>query len=161
MVDPLGGSWFIEKLTDEIEKKTEEYFSEIDDLGGVVSAIEQGYQQREISKAASIYQNKIDNNKRVVVGVNKFINDGSEIDIPILEIDARAEQSQMEKLDYLKNNRDQKKVENSLKEIVKTCKTGENLVPVIINAAKSYCTLGEIVVAMKTEFGEWHENSVF
>ena len=82
-------------------------------------------------------------------------------DIPILEIDARAEQNQMEKLALLKKNRDQKKVENSLKEIVRTCKTGENLVPVIINAAKSYCTLGEIVGAMKTEFGEWHENSVF
>ena len=84
-------------------------------MGGVVSAIEHGYQQREISKSASIYQNKIDNNKRVVVGVNKFINDDKEIDIPILEIDARAEQSQMEKLDHLKKNRNQKKVENSLK----------------------------------------------
>ena len=161
VVDPLGGSWFIEKLTDEIEEKTEEYFSEIDNLGGVVSAIEQGYQQREISKAASIYQNKIDNNKRIVVGVNKFINDEKEVDIPILEIDARAEQSQMEKLHRLTNSRNQKKVDNSLKEIIKTCKNGNNLVPVIIDAAKSYCTLGEIVGAMKTEFGEWQENSVF
>ena len=161
VVDPLGGSWFLEKLTDEMEEKTEEYFSEIDDLGGVIDAIEQGYQQREISKSASIYQDKIDNNKRVVVGVNKFINDEKEIDIPILEIDTRAEQSQMEKLDQLIKNRDRRQVKNSLKQIIETCQSGDNLMPVIINAAKSYCTLGEIVDAMKTEFGEWQENSVF
>ena len=161
VVDPLGGSWFLEKLTDEMEGKTEEYFSEIDDLGGVIDAIEQGYQQREISKSASIYQDKIDNNKRVVVGVNKFINDEKEIDIPILEIDTRAEQSQMEKLDQLIKNRDRQQVKNSLKQIIETCQSGDNLMPVIINAAKSYCTLGEIVDAMKTEFGEWQENSVF
>ena len=161
VVDPLGGSWFLENLTDEMEVKTEEYFSEIDDLGGVIPAIEQGYQQREISKAASIYQDKIDNNKRIVVGVNKFINDEKEIDIPILEIDTRAEQSQLEKLDQLKRNRDQKEVENSLKQIRKTCQTGDNLMPIIINAVKVYCTLGEIVDAMKTEFGEWQESSIF
>ncbi len=161
VVDPLGGSWFLEKLTDEMEEKTEEYFSEIDDLGGVIHAIEQGYQQREISKSASIYQDKIDNNKRVVVGVNKFINDEKEIDIPILEIDTRAERSQMEKLDQLIKNRDRRQVKNSLKQIIETCQSGDNLMPVIINAAKSYCTLGEIVDAMKTEFGEWQENSVF
>ena len=161
VVDPLGGSWFLENLTGEMEVKTEEYFSEIDDLGGVIPAIEQGYQQREISKAASIYQDKIDNNKRIVVGVNKFINDEKEIDIPILEIDTRAEQSQLEKLDQLKRNRDQKQVENSLKQIRKTCQTGDNLMPIIINAVKAYCTLGEIVDAMKTEFGEWQESSIF
>ena len=161
VVDPLGGSWFLENLTDEMEEKTEEYFLEIDDLGGVIPAIEQGYQQREISKSASIYQDKIDNNKRVVVGVNKFINDEKEIDIPILEIDTRAEQSQMEKLDQLIKNRDQQQVKNSLKQIIETCQSGHNLMPIIINAAKSYCTLGEIVDAIKTEFGEWQENSVF
>jgi methylmalonyl-CoA mutase N-terminal domain/subunit len=161
VVDPLGGSWFLENLTDEMEEKTEEYFLEIDDLGGVIPAIEQGYQQREISKSASIYQDKIDNNKRVVVGVNKFINDEKEIDIPILEIDTRAEQNQMEKLDQLIKNRDQQQVKNSLKQIIETCQSGDNLMPIIINAAKSYCTLGEIVDAMKTEFGEWQENSVF
>ena len=161
VVDPLGGSWFIENLTDEIEEKTENYFSEINNLGGVVSAIEQGYQQREISKAASIYQHKIDNNKRIVVGVNEFINDQQDIDIPILEIDTRAEQNQIEKLNQLKNNRDPKEVERSLKEIKKACKNGDNLVPLIVNSAKAYCTLGEIVETMKAEFGEWQESSFF
>ena len=161
VVDPLGGSWFIENLTDEIEEKTENYFSEINNLGGVVSAIEQGYQQREISKAASIYQQKIDNNKRIVVGVNEFINDQQNIDIPILEIDTRAEQNQIEKLNQLKNNRDSKEVERSLKEIKKACQNGDNLVPLIVNSAKAYCTLGEIVETMKAEFGEWQESSFF
>ena len=161
VVDPLGGSWLIERLTDEMEEKVEEYFLEIDDLGGVISSIEQGYQQREISKAASIYQDKIDNNQRIVVGINKFINDDNEVDIPILEIDIRAEQSQMNKLNQLKKNRDQQQVENSLQEIRKTCQSGDNLLPIIINAAKVYCTLGEIVDAMKLEFGEWQERSVF
>ena len=161
VVDPLGGSWFIENLTDEIEEKTENYFSEINNLGGVVSAIEQGYQQREISKAASIYQHKIDNNKRIVVGVNEFINDQQDIDIPILEIDTRAEQNQIEKLNQLKNNRDPKEVERSLKEIKKACQNGDNLVPLIVNSAKAYCTLGEIVETMKAEFGEWQESSFF
>jgi len=161
VVDPLGGSWFIEKLTDEIEEKTENYLTEINNLGGVVSSIEQGYQQREISKAASIYQDKIDNNKRIVVGVNEFINDQQDIDIPILEIDTRAEQNQIEKLNQIKNNRDSKEVERSLKEIKKACQNGDNLVPLIINSAKAYCTLGEIVKTMKAEFGEWQESSIF
>ena len=161
VVDPLGGSWFIENLTDEIEEKTENYFSEINNLGGVVSAIEQGYQQREISKAASIYQHKIDNNKRIVVGVNEFINDQQDIDIPILEIDTRAEQNQIEKLNQLKNNRDPKEAERSLIEIKKACQNGDNLVPLIVNSAKAYCTLGEIVKTMKAEFGEWQESSFF
>ena len=161
VVDPLGGSWFIENLTNEIEEETEKYFNEINNLGGVVSAIEQGYQQREISKAASIYQHKIDNNKRIVVGVNEFINDQQDIDIPILEIDTRAEQNQIEKLSQLKNNRDPKEVERSLVEIKKACKNGDNLVPLIVNSAKAYCTLGEIIKTMKAEFGEWQESSPF
>ena len=161
VVDPLGGSWYIEKITDEMEEKAEEYFSEIDDLGGVISSIEQGFQQREISKSASIYQNKIDNNNRIVVGVNKFINDDKEVDIPILEIDTRAEQSQIQKLNQLKKNREQHNVKNSLKEISKACQTGDNLLPIIINAAKVYCTIGEIVDAMKSEFGEWQESAIF
>ncbi len=161
VVDPLGGSWLIESLTNEIEKKAEVYFSEINKLGGVVSAIEQGYQQKEISRAASIYQDKIDNNKRIVVGVNEFINDQKGIDIPILEIDNRAEQNQLKKLDQLKKNRDPREVKKSLNEISIACKNGDNLVPIIIKSAKAYCTLGEIVETMKCEYGEWQESTFF
>ena len=161
VVDPLGGSWFVEQLTNDLEQKAEEYFNEIDDIGGVIPAIEQGYQQREIAKSASEYQSKVDNKDRVVVGVNKFANENEEVDIPILEIDTRAEKNQMEILSLVKNNRDDMSVKNSLERITKACSTNDNLVIPIIEAAKNYCTLGEIVEAIKVEFGEWSESSVF
>ena len=161
VVDPLGGSWFVEQLTNDLEQKAEEYFNEIDDIGGVIPAIEQGYQQREIAKSASEYQSKVDNDERVVVGVNKFANENEEIDIPILEIDTRAEKNQMEMLSLVKNNRDNISVKNSLEHITRACSTNDNLVVPIIKAAKNYCTLGEIVEAIKVEFGEWSESSVF
>jgi len=161
VVDPLGGSWFVEQLTNDLEQKAEEYFNEIDDIGGVIPAIEQGYQQREIAKSASEYQSKVDSKERVVVGVNKFANENEEVDIPILEIDTRAEKNQMEILSLVKNNRDDICVKKSLKHITEACRTKDNLVIPIIEAAKNYCTLGEIVEAIKAEFGEWSESSVF
>ena len=161
VVDPLGGSWFVEQLTNDLEQKAEEYFNEIDSIGGVIPAIEQGYQQREIAKSASEYQSKVDNGERVVVGVNKFANENEEIDIPILEIDTRAEKNQMETLSIVKNNRDNISVKNSLEKITRACSTNDNLVVPIIKAAKNYCTLGEIVEAIKVEFGEWSESSAF
>ena len=144
-----------------MENKAEEYFKEIDDMGGVISAIENGYQQREIGKSASNFQNNVDKNERVVVGVNDFINENEDIDIPILEIDTRAEKNQMERLIQIKSSRDSTLASNLLDSITKACKNGDNLVPPIIDAAKNYCTMGEIVEAMKLEFGEWTENSVF
>jgi len=161
VVDPLGGSWFVEKLTNDLEQKAEEYFNEIDDIGGVIPAIEQGYQQREIAKSASEYQSKVDSKKRVVVGINKFVNENEEVDIPILEIDTRAEKNQIEILSLVKKNRDDICVKKSLEHITKVCSTKDNLVIPIIEAAKNYCTLGEIVEAIKVEFGEWSESSAF
>ena len=161
VVDPLGGSWYIEKLTDDVEHKAEEYFSEIEALGGVVPAIEQGFFQREIAKSASDYQNKVDEGKRIVVGVNKFVKDNEEIDIPILEIGSEAGQDQLKKLSELKKNRDNKNVEDAISKIRKACKEETNLMYPIIDAAKKYVTLGEIVHALKGEFGEWQESAVF
>ena len=161
VVDPLGGSWFIEHLTDEIEKDVEEYFEEINNLGGVIPAIEQGYFQREIAKSASEYQRKVDENKRIVVGVNKFVKENEELDIPVLEIDPNAVNKQLEKLKILKKSRNNTAVSSSLKSIRRACKTNENLMPVLISAAKSHVTLGEIITEMKKEFGEWQENTGF
>ncbi len=161
VVDPLGGSWFIENLTDEIEKDVEEYFEEINNLGGVIPAIEQGYFQREIAKSASEYQRKVDENKRIVVGVNKFVKENEELDIPVLEIDPNAVNKQLEKLKILKKSRNNTAVSSSLKSIRRACKTNENLMPVLISAAKSHVTLGEIITEMKKEFGEWQENTGF
>jgi methylmalonyl-CoA mutase N-terminal domain/subunit len=161
VVDPLGGSYFIENLTDKIEEKAETYFTEIDNLGGVINAIEDGYFQREISMAASDYQSKIDNKDRIVVGVNKFVNKNEEIDIPILEISSKIEKKQKAKLASLKKNRSSKKVQSKLEVITETCKGNSNLMVPVIEAAKEGATLGEIVTAMKTVFGEWEESSTF
>ena len=161
VVDPLGGSWFIEELTDKIEEDAEQYFQEIENIGGVIPAIEQGYFQREIARAASGYQSKLDSNQRIMVGVNRFVKDDEEIDIPILEIGAEAGEGQRQKLADMKNSRDETKVQETLFEIQEASKNGDNLMPPIINAAKAYVTMGEIVVAMKAEFGEWQETAVF
>ena len=161
VVDPLGGSWFIEELTDKIEDDAEQYFQEIENIGGVIPAIEQGYFQREIGRAASGYQSKLDSNQRIMVGVNRFVKEDEEVDIPILEIGAEAGEVQRQKLANMKNSRDETKAQETLFEIQEACKNGDNLMPPIIKAAKAYVTMGEIVVAMKAEFGEWQETAVF
>jgi methylmalonyl-CoA mutase N-terminal domain/subunit len=161
VVDPLGGSWFIEELTDKIEEDAEQYFQEIENIGGVIPAIEQGYFQREIARAASGYQSKLDSNQRIMVGVNRFVKDDEEIDIPILEIGAEAGEGQRQKLANMKNSRDETKAQETLFEIQEACKNGDNLMLPIIKAAKAYVTMGEIVVAMKAEFGEWQETAAF
>ena len=161
VVDPLGGSWYIEKLTDEIELKAEEYFSQIESIGGVIPAIEQGFFQREIAKSAADYQRKVDEGKRIVVGVNEFIKENEEIDIPILEIGSEAGDDQLKKLLELRNNRNNENVKMRILKIREACNNGSNLMQPIIDAAKEYATLGEIVDVLKAEFGEWHETAVF
>ena len=161
VVDPLGGSWYLEKLTDEIEEEAESYFKEIENIGGVIPAIEQGYFQREIARSASEYQEKVDKNKRIVVGVNDFVKDNEEIDIPILEISSKSADDQIKSLEKLKNSRDELALQNSLNEVAIACKNNLNLVEPIIKAAKHYATIGEIVQKMKGEFGEWQESAVF
>jgi len=161
VVDPLGGSWYVEKLTDKIEKKAEVYFDEIENLGGVISAIEQGFFQREIAKSASEYQTKVDKKQRLVVGVNKFVKEDEEIDIPILNIGSEIQKNQLSKLKELKHSRNESDVNNALLKIKKICKGDTNLMPSIIKAAKKHATLGEIITAMKSEFGEWEETAIF
>ncbi|MDC0480226.1 methylmalonyl-CoA mutase family protein [Candidatus Marinimicrobia bacterium] len=161
VVDPLGGSYFIEELTDKIEAQAEQYFTQIENLGGVIPAIEQGYFQREIARAASDYQSKLDSHQRIMVGVNKFVKEDEEIDIPILEIGSEAGTGQRKKLADMKKSRDESNAQAMLVEIQDACKNGNNLMPPIIKAAKAYVTMGEIVIAMKAEFGEWQESAVF
>ena len=127
----------------------------------MIPAIEQGFFQREIARAASDYQSKLDSNQRIMVGVNRFVKEDEEIDIPILEIGGEAGTGQRQKLADLKKSRNETKVQATLLEIQEACKNGNNLMPPIIEAAKVYVTMGEIVVAMKAEFGEWQESAVF
>ena len=161
VADPLGGSWFVENLTDKIEEEANKYFKEIDSLGGVVNAIEKGYFQYEISRSASIHQKKIDNNELIHVGVNDFIKSDEKIDIPILEIGRDVEKYQKKKIASLRKSRNNDSVEKSLSKVEESCKNGNNLLPPIIEAVKAGATMGEIVITMKKEFGEWNETSVF
>jgi methylmalonyl-CoA mutase N-terminal domain/subunit len=161
VIDPLGGSWYIESLTDKLEGAAETYFKQIDDLGGVIPAIELGFFQREIAKAASEYQQLVDDKRRIVVGVNEFVKDNEKIEIPILEIGSEAEDKQINAITDLKETRDNVLVEKKLDNIKKACKANDNIMPPIIEAAKAYATLGEIVEAMKEVFGEWQETSIF
>ena len=161
VADPLGGSFFIESLTDQLENDAENYFKEIDDLGGVIPAIEKGYFQYEISRSASSHQKKIDNKELIHVGVHDYIKNDEEIDIPILEIGKEAEDLQKKSIMALKNERNQQKVHDSLLDIKDAAQGCKNLLPPIIEAAKSLATMGEIVESLKQEFGEWNETSVF
>ena len=161
VADPLGGSWFVESLTDHMETEAEKYFEEIENLGGVIPAIEKGYFQREIAYAASEYQQKIDDKELIHVGVNDFIKEDEEIEISLLEIGDEAENVQMESLTKLRKERDENMVQKALSRIQEACANSDNIMPPIIEASKAFATMGEIVVAMKAEFGEWQEAAVF
>ena len=160
VVDPLGGSWYVEELTDKMEKEAYNYFSKIDDLGGVIPAIEMGYFQREIAEAASDYQRRVDSKRRIVVDVNEFSKNNEEIEIPILEIRKEVEREQIEGLKSLREKRNEETVDAKLKSITDACSTKDNLIPLIIDAGQSHATLGEIVDSMKVVFGEWQETAV-
>jgi len=160
VVDPLGGGWFIESLTDRLEESAEQYFTQIENLGGVIPAIEQGYFQKEIAKAAADYQRKVDHKQRIVVGVNEFTKPGEKIDIPILKLGKESEVNQITAIKKIREKRDNQHANNSLKKIGKACQNGGNVMEPIIQAAKADVTLGEIVQKMKDVFGEWQETAV-
>ena len=161
VADPLGGSWFVESLTDQIEEEANKYFDEIASIGGVIPAIEEGYFQYEISRSASSHQKKIDTNELIHVGVNDYIKADEKIDIPILEIGRDVEDYQNKKISSLRKSRDSKNVNNALLKVKKSCIDGDNLLPPIIESVKTGATMGEIVITMKEVFGEWNETSVF
>ncbi len=161
VTDPLGGSYFIESLTDSMEAQANAIFDEIDSLGGVVNAIEIGYFQRLISEAAYRYQLEVDRKEKVVVGVNEFVDQDEKIEIPILTISPDVEKRQVERLAALKAGRSNADVENCLKEIREAAESGSNLMPVFVKAAHHYVTLGEMVQELREVFGIYEENAVF
>ena len=160
VVDPLGGGWFIESLTDRLEEFAEQYFTKIENLGGVIPAIEQGYFQKEIAKAAADYQRKVDHKQRIVVGVNEFEKPGEKIEIPILKLGKESEENQIAAINKIREKRDNQYANDSLKQIGEACQNGGNVMAPIIQAAKADVTLGEIVQKMKDIFGEWQETAV-
>ena len=160
VADPLGGSWYIEDLTNKMEKGVYDYFNEINNQGGVIDCIENGYFQKEIADSSSEYNSKVERNERYVVGINKYVSENENIDIPILKISEKVEKKQIEKLNKVKRERNNKAVNEKLRKIKEACLNNDNLVPLIIDAALEYATLGEIVNTMKEHFGEWQEKSI-
>ncbi|MDX9924875.1 MAG: methylmalonyl-CoA mutase family protein [Ignavibacteriaceae bacterium] len=160
-VDPLGGSYFIESLTNTMEEKANKIFNEIELFGGVIPAIEAGYFQKEISNAAYRYQKEFERKEKIIVGVNEFIEENEKIDIPILVIPPGVEKKQMDELNRLKAERDNDKVELCLKEISYAIENDINIMPSLINAAENYVTMGEMVSRMKVHFGIYEESAVF
>ena len=161
VADPLGGSYFIEKLTDDMEKEAEKYFEMIDAQGGVIECIENGFFQREISKAAYEYQVELDKKEKIVVGVNEFVEQNEKIDIPILQISKEVEEMQVKKIKELKASRNIKDVENSLEDLKNAAEKGLNLMPSVLNCARKYVTVGEMCSTLKEVFGVYQENAVF
>ena len=161
VIDPLGGSWYVESLTDKLEAEAEDYFRKVDEMGGVISAIEDGYFQREIARSAFEYEKKINEKSRIVVGVNDFIKEDEKIEIPILEIGTDTEENQNASLVRLREERDFQAVAAALANVEASASSEQNLLPPIIEAAHAGASLGEIVTAMKKVFGEWNETPAF
>ncbi len=160
-VDPLGGSYFIESLTNKMEEQANKIFDEIDSLGGVINAIEVGYFQKEIADSAYRYQKELERKEKIIVGVNDFVEENEKIDIPILQISPEVELKQKKRLADLRQSRNQQAVENSLKEITQAVVDNKNIMPPLINAAKNYVTLGEMVTELKKHFGVYEESVIF
>ncbi|RKY97188.1 MAG: methylmalonyl-CoA mutase [Ignavibacteriae bacterium] len=160
-VDPLGGSYFVEALTDKMEKGANLIFDQVDAMGGVIPAIENGYFQKQIADAAYRYQQELERKEKFIVGVNEFVEDENKIEIPLLTISPEVEIEQKKRMAEIKLSRNQQDVEKCLKEIREAGESGTNLMPVFIKAAHNYVTLGEMVGELKGIFGTYEEIAVF
>jgi len=153
-VDPLGGSYYIESLTNQIVQRAEEYIKKIDEMGGAVKAIEKGFIQREIQDSAYRYQKEIEEGQRVVVGVNRFKVEET-IKSKILRVDPKVREVQIQRLRELRKERDNSRVKSALDRLGKAAEGKENLMPFIFEAVKAYATLGEICDVLRSVFGEY------
>ncbi len=159
-IDPLGGSYFLERLTDQMEEQAMAYIRKIDALGGIVRAIDRGYPQREIAEAAYRYQLLDDRGEKTVVGVNKYVMP-QEAPVEYLKIDEAIEREQTERVKRLKASRDPSKVERRLKQLADACRNGQNVMPVLVDAVKDYVSLGEISDVYRQVFGLYREPIIF
>jgi methylmalonyl-CoA mutase N-terminal domain/subunit len=160
-IDPLGGSYFLENLTDQMEEETYKYFDKIESLGGVIAAIDKGFFQKEIADAAYKYQKEIEKKDRVIVGVNDYLLKDEDLSIPLLKMDPEGEVRQFQRLKKMRAERDNGKWEKSLEKLRAAAEGDENLMPYILDAAKAYATLGEICDTMRDVFGEYEEPPLF
>jgi methylmalonyl-CoA mutase N-terminal domain/subunit len=159
-IDPLGGSYFMERLTDRMEEEAEAYFGRIESYGGVIPAIEAGFFQKEIADAAFRNQQELDQRRRIMVGVNDFVSDGDE-DLEILRIPASLEQEQAERVREVRRRRDAAAASRALDQLRRAAGSPtENLMPYVLDAVRAYCTEGEIMGAMVDVFGLYTEKAI-
>jgi methylmalonyl-CoA mutase N-terminal domain/subunit len=157
-VDPLGGSYFVEALTNEVEAGAWDYIRKIDSMGGMVAAIERSYPQREIAEASYHYQMELDKKEKIMVGVNDFVSE--EKPLEILQIDETVAHRQAARLTKLRVERSQEEVNRTLASLRKAAQGKDNLMPAIYAAVKAYATLGEICDAMRATFGSYEETAI-
>jgi methylmalonyl-CoA mutase N-terminal domain/subunit len=156
VADPVGGSYYIEDLTNQIERGAQDYIDRIDSMGGTLSAIEQGFIQAEIQNAAYAFQQSVERGETVVVGVNKFRQ--AEENPPVtFRMDPALERSQIERLRDLRASRDASHVDHTLTDLERAARGSDNLMPRIVAACEAYATVGEISDRLRTVFGEYHE----
>ncbi len=160
-IDPLAGSYYVEYLTNRLEQEAEEYFRKIEDLGGVVKAIDHGFFQKEIADAAYRYQREVETKAKTVVGVNEYVLEDEKIGIDLLKIDPRVEKDQAAALKALRAERDNGAVGKALADLRAAAEGTDNLMPRIIECSRAYCTLGEMVDTLKSVFGEYKEPIIF
>ena len=161
VLDPLGGSYYIESLTDKLEREAESLFAEITQVGGVVRGLETGWLQRKISESAARQQWEIEQHRRVIVGVNEFVTDEPELSIPILKVGEDTERSQRERMAKLRAERDQAACSAALDRLREAAHGSENTMPHILECARRYCTLYEIRAALESVFGAYREPVFF
>jgi methylmalonyl-CoA mutase N-terminal domain/subunit len=160
-IDPLGGAYHVERLTNELERQAYEYFARIDALGGVVEAIKENFFQREIADASFRYQSEVERRERIIVGVNRYELE-DEQPVEILRIDPALERQQIERVQALRARRDSAAVERELARLKDAAaKDDVNLMPVIVDAARAYVTMGEMCDAWRSVWGVWRETPVF
>ncbi len=158
-IDPLGGSYFVEELTDRMEAQTWDYFQKIEDLGGVLPAIEAGFFQQEIADSAYVYQREIDDRERTIVGINDFVND-EPVQIPILDMDPQGYETQCARIEEVKAARDNETVARCLANLRAAAEGTDNTMPFILDAVKAYATLQEVMDVFRDVFGEYHEPAI-
>lgn len=158
-IDPLAGSYYIETLTNQIEKEANEYIKKIDSMGGMINAIEAGYVQKEIQKSAYQFNKELESKEKIVVGVNEYIEEEDQYS-DLLKIDKQIQENQKLFLKKIKSERDNNAVKTKLSELKKAAETERNLMPYIIEAVKTYASIGEISNTLRDVFGEYHENVI-
>jgi len=159
-IDPLGGSYFVEALTNRMEEEAFEIIEKIDNMGGMLSAIEKNYPQQEIADAAYHYQKQIDDKEKTVVGVNKYVTE-EDIPVEILEIDEELESLQMEKTHRIKNERDNSRVKACLERVGEACSGDRNVMEDLIDAVKAHATLQEVCDVYRKVYGEYRDPGIY